>query len=161
MKKRISMQQGAVIVATLLVPALLSLPALAADDLPPAQPLVGEVRALAINPTNPALIAQLHQQGWLEARGQLLSKEQFPRLYQTVGRTWTSDGVAGDRFAIPDIEDAVRRAPSNNPFGVLGPGDLVSGGRVRKAWLHRAPLSYWIFVGQNLSGVDVDSGVRR
>jgi len=138
--------------------AAASLHLIAAGDSPVLQPLVGEVRVLAIAPTNNTMIAELHRQGWLEARGQLLSTRDFARLYETVGRAWTADGVPADEFAIPEIKDpAAGRAPAN-PFGVLGPGDLITGGRVRKAWLHRAPLSYWIFAGRAISG---DTNVQQ
>jgi Phage Tail Collar Domain len=119
-------------------------------------PLVGEVRAIAIAPTSERAIARLHQEGWLECRGQLLSDKDFPELYATVGRTWTAQDVPPDRFAVPDVNEPFRgRISTDNPFGVLGPGDLVTGGRVRKAWERQAPLTYWIFVGRSLGQVGV------
>jgi Phage Tail Collar Domain len=128
--------------------------AVAATDGP--APLVGEVRAIAIAPTSETAIARLHQEGWLECRGQLLSDKDFPELYATVGRTWTAQDVPPDRFAVPDVNDPFRgRISSDNPFGVLGPGDLVTGEPVRKAWERKAPLTYWIFVGRSLSDVGV------
>jgi Phage Tail Collar Domain len=121
-------------------------------------PLVGEVRAIAIAPTNERAVARLHQEGWLECRGQLLSDQDFPELYATVGRAWTSRDVPADRFAVPDVNDPFRgRISSDNPFGVLGPGDLVTGGPERKAWERQAPLMYWIFVGRSLGNVGVSA----
>jgi len=113
-------------------------------------PLVGEIRALAITNVDGAAAARLHEEGWLEARGQLLSTSEFPELFTTIGRTWTSDGVAENRFAVPDI---VRRSGmrSSNPFGVMGPGDLVSGGQATKSWSKQAVLSYWIYAGRAIS----------
>jgi hypothetical protein len=131
-----------------------SIVAVGADDSPARTPLVGEVRAIAIAPTSERAIARLHREGWLECRGQLLSDKDFPELYATVGRSWTAQEVPPDRFAVPDVNDPFPgRISSDNPFGVLGPGDLVTGGRVRKAWERRAPLTYWIFVGRSLGSV--------
>jgi hypothetical protein len=136
-----------------------SIAAVSADDRPARTPLVGEVRAIAIAPTSEKAIARLHQDGWLEARGQLLLDLEFPELYATVGRAWTSQDVPPDRFAVPDVSDQLRRRiSSDNPFGVLGPADLVTGGRVEKAWDRQAPLTYWIFVGRSLS--DDGGGAR-
>ena len=112
----------------------------AADDRL-AKPCVGEVMALAIDPNNAKAAVELHHDGWLAAQGQLLSASQFPELFEAVGRTWTADGVREDRFAIPNIHDRAQRiVSSDNPFGVLGPGDLVTGGRVRKSWLSCPPI---------------------
>jgi DNA-binding response OmpR family regulator len=136
--------------------------AVASDDAVTARPLVGEVRALAIAPGNTKAVSELHRDGWLETRGQQLSSRDFPELYETIGRAWTSEGVPEDRFAVPDYHDrSQRRISSDNPFGVLGPGDLVTSGRARNESARQAPLSYWIFVGRDLSGVNVNAAVRR
>ena len=67
-----------------------------------------------------------------------------------------------DRFAIPEVQDhSQREISSHNPFGVLGPGDLVTSGPVAKEWLLQAPLSYWIFVGRDLSSVTLNARVRQ
>jgi microcystin-dependent protein len=92
-------------------------------------------------------VAQLHEQGWIEARGELLSAKEYPELFDAIGRTWTSDGVSEGRFAVPDVKDS-GRIRAANPFGVMGPGDLVAGGRTAKPWLNPAPISYWIYAGR-------------
>src|SRR6188508_2029472 len=118
-------------------------------------PLVGEVRSLAISPGNKTAVAEMHHEGWLEARGQLLSTSAFPELFKAIGRTWTASDVNDGRFAIPEILDRSQlEVPSDNPFGVLGPGDLIGGGRARKTWLRHAPISYWIFVGHDISRLE-------
>ena len=60
-------------------------------------------------------------------------------------------GTSEDRFAIPDLRDQSQRSvSSDNPFGVLGPGDLVtSSGVVRRRRI--SPVTYWIFTGQDVS----------
>src|SRR5262245_5615484 len=110
-------------------------------------PLVGEIRAMAVAAPATRGIAQLHEQGWIEARGELVSAKEFPELFNTIGRAWTSDGVPEDRFAVPEIE-APRGIRSANPFGVMGPGDYVAGGRETKPWLNHAPISFWIYAGR-------------
>jgi len=136
--------------------------ALAADDLSAGRPLVGEIRSLAIAPGNTDAVVELHHDGWLEARGQLLAASVFPELFKAVGRAWTARTVEEGRFAIPEIHDRSQSAvSSDNPFGVLGPGDLVAAGRPRKAWLRRAPISYWIFVGRDASQLEPIAGAQR
>jgi hypothetical protein len=119
-----------------------SVSASAADDVAAGRPRVGEVRAFAVAPSNKEAVAELHHDGWLEARGQLLSVSEFPALFKAVGRTWTNSDVGPERFAIPEVLDrSQRKVSSDNPYGVLGPGDLVTGGRVLKGWLRESPLS--------------------
>jgi hypothetical protein len=121
-------------------------------------PRVGQVQALAIAPDNHAAIAALHKDGWLQANGALLRASEFPELYDMIGRTWTADGVKEDRFALPDLHDTLQQPRSaDNPFSVLGPGDLVNSNHAAGAWMRRAPLSYWIFVGRDLSGTRFDA----
>lgn len=118
-------------------------------------PLVGEVRSMAISPGNKDAVAEMHREGWLEARGQLLSTGAFPELFKAIGRTWTASDVNDGRFAIPEILDRSQlEVPSEHPVGILGPGDLVTGGRAMKAWLRHAPISYWIFVGHDVSQLE-------
>jgi hypothetical protein len=113
----------------------------------PAGPLVGEIRAMAVSAPAARAVARLHEQGWIEASGELLSAKEYPELFDAIGRTWTSDGVSEDRFAVPDIkEPGGIRSP--NPFGVMGPGDLVTSGPDAKSWLKPATISYWIYVGR-------------
>jgi hypothetical protein len=116
-----------------------------------AGPIMGEVRALAVSPMSETAVAHLHQAGWLEARGELLSITEFPDLFETVGRTWTSDIVPSTCFAIPNLVDFDARQSFDNPFGVLGPGDLVTSGRTDHQWAKQAKLSYWVFVGRELT----------
>jgi hypothetical protein len=117
-----------------------------------SSPRPGEVRAMAIATSNVDAIAQLHREGWIEARGQLLSTADFPELFRAVGRTWTAKDVAEGRFAIPDIHERTgHEISSDNPFGVLGPGDLVTSGNPQHTWLRSGELSEWIFAGKDVS----------
>ena len=133
----------------------------AAGDSVPELARVGEVRAFAVGPGNSPVIAQLHHDGWLEARGQLLSARECQALFKIVGRTWTVDSVGEDRFAIPDLHTrSGRLASSDNPFGVLGPGDLVTSGRADRQWLRQSPITYWIFTGQDVTRLETFSAPR-
>jgi hypothetical protein len=135
--------------------------AIASGDTAASRPLVGEVRAIAIAPGNTKAVSELHRDGWLETRGQLLSSKDFPELYATIGRAWTSERVPQDRFRIPECHDrSQRHISSDNPFGVLGPGDLVTSGRVRHDSLRQARLSYWIFVGRDPGDANVYAAIR-
>jgi hypothetical protein len=116
-----------------------------------AQARIGEVRMIAVAPDNQTVAAQLHHDGWLEARGQVLPIAAFPELYRVVGRTWTSDRVAEGRFAVPQLLDrSQRRLSSDNPFGVLGPGDLVTSGTTSGRTPY-VPLTVWIFAGRTVT----------
>jgi hypothetical protein len=121
---------------------------------------IGQVRMMAITAENRNAVEALHRDGWLEARGQLLSIEAFPELYRVIGRTWTSDSTAEGRFAVPELKDRSQAQSSPNPFGVLGPGDLISSGRT-KSGARSFPLSYWIFVGRPVTGSGAGSTVRH
>src|SRR5579862_4443604 len=85
---------------------------------------VGEVRTFIVDQNDASAPAALHRDGWIEADGSTLQVAQFPELYKAVGRAWTGRRISHDAFSIPDLN---RRDP--NPFGVLGPGDLVTNGR--------------------------------
>jgi hypothetical protein len=128
-----------------------------ADEAPStASPIVGEMRFIAVAPNNQTVVAELHHDGWLEARGQLLAANSFPELFKVIGRAWTADGAAENRFAIPEVPDRLqRRESSQNPFGVLGPGDMVTSGRASKSPSRTAPLTCWIFVGRPISPTGV------
>jgi tail collar domain len=120
---------------------------------------VGEVRLIAVGRTShDVTVAELHRQGWLEAHGQLLRATQFPQLYKIIGRTWTASGVTSEWFAVPKLRD-FRQASvsSDNPYGVLGPGDLVSSGLPRRITDRSSPISYWIFVGRDVSRAEFGS----
>jgi hypothetical protein len=114
-------------------------------DTPATTPLVGELRVFAIGPANKAAIARMHKQGWLEARGQVVSKSEYPDLYDTIGRTWTADKTPANQFALPDLRDRFEQRSSANPFGVMGAGDLLTGSAKRTPLTD--PLTYWIYVG--------------
>jgi hypothetical protein len=121
---------------------------------------IGEVRMMAIATENPGAVETLHHDGWLEARGELLSIETFPELYRVIGRTWTSEATPPGRFAVPELKDRSHLQNPVNPFGVLGPGDLISSGRA-KSDARAFPLSYWIFVGRPIAGSDAAPTPRR
>jgi hypothetical protein len=133
----------------LLVMTSVSGETLAAVTTSAGRPPVGAVRALAIALTHEDVVA-LHRGGWLEAHGQLLSTQAFPELFLSIGRTWTASNVKKDQFAVPEIRDrSLPSMSSDNPFQVLDPADLLTGGMVERPW-RRAPLSYWIFVGREV-----------
>jgi hypothetical protein len=114
---------------------------------------VGEVHAVAIAPGHETAVATLHKDGWVQANGALLRASQFPELYRTIGRTWTAPGIREDRFAVPNLRDTLQQPLSgDNPYHVLGPGDLVRRDQAERLRVPQAPLSYWIFVGRDLSG---------
>jgi microcystin-dependent protein len=124
------------------------------------RPWLGQIRVVALSPDSSAMIAQLHHEGWLEARGQLLAVPEFPDLFQVVGRGWTRPGVSEGKFALPDIRDP-RVAEMASPYvRVLDPGDLVTGGRQKRSWTRPNLLSYWIFVGRDASSVKGDPSVE-
>ena len=58
----------------------------AAGNCMPELARVGEVRAFAVAPGNSQVIAELHHDGWLEARGQLLSARELQALYKVIRR---------------------------------------------------------------------------
>jgi hypothetical protein len=127
-----------------------------ADQPQASRPVVGELRTFAVPPRDSASRRQLHHQGWIEANGELLEASAFKPLLEVIGRTWTPAGVSSDEFAVPDLRGRSRgRVSSDNPFGVLGPGDLITSGRrpVAKG-MTSGPITYWIFTGQDVSVLD-------
>ncbi|HET9834547.1 MAG TPA: phage tail protein [Vicinamibacterales bacterium] len=116
-----------------------------------AGPRIGEVRVIALAPGNQDVVTQLHQEGWLEANGQILSTTEYPALYRQLGRAWTRAGIPQDRFAIPRLRDATQPvASSSDPYEVLGSGATPTANKVtRRQQIHSTPLSYWIFAGQD------------
>ena len=133
----------------------------AGGNTPTEAPHVGEVREFAIAPGNDEVIDQLHRDGWLEARGQLLSAQACKALYGTIGRTWTAEDVAEGRFAIPDIYDRSQRSiSSDDPFGVLGRADLVTSGRMTGQWVRTSPITHWIFTGQDVTRLEAYTAAR-
>jgi hypothetical protein len=123
---------------------------LSAQNQPGARPIVGEVRVLTV--LAGSAVDQLHRAGWLEARGQVVSRGDFPELFDTVGRSWTADGVPSDSFAVPLLTPGSIRVvtSADNPYGVLGPGDMVRSGRPRPN--RQGPLGCWIYVGRAVAG---------
>ena len=150
MKKRMTV--GCVLCVTalyLFAPSLL-----AAGQSRPGAPLVGEVREFVFVSGNDGVTARLHHDGWLEADGRVLPAGRFATLYKTIGRAWTPASVNSDWFAVPDLRDRLRgTVSSDNPFGVLGGGDLITSGKPSPLGLRSGPTSYWIYTGQDLSGV--------
>jgi Phage Tail Collar Domain len=114
-----------------------------AADAPAAR--VGEVRSFIVDTTDSSQIAALHHDGWIEARGQVVAVRALPELFKAVGRTWTGRRVAEGRFSVPDFDG---RRDSVNPFGVLGPGDLVTSGLPHTP---RNMKTSWIFAGRDVS----------
>jgi len=129
--------------------AALSVVVAATDGSVTAGPRLGEVRVIALAPGNQELVAQLHQEGWLEANGQVLSTTEYPALYRQLGRAWTRAGIPQDRFAIPRLRDTTQpAASSSDPYQVLGSGATPTANKVtRRQQIHSTPLSYWIFAG--------------
>jgi hypothetical protein len=76
----------------------------------------------------------------------LLRPQDFPELYAHIGRAWTRAKTARDLFAVPNLVDR-RREP--NPYGVLGPGDLLNGEKM----LGPPPPTYFIYVGRDVSSI--------
>jgi len=129
-----------------------------AQDQMSIRPIVGELRVLSVS--TQSAVDRLHRAGWLEAEGQVVSRAEFPELFATIGRSWTADAVSSDWFAVPLVAPGALRAvtSSDNPYGVLGPGDLITSGRRRPN--RQGPLSYWIYVGRSIAGPDVKGPTR-
>jgi hypothetical protein len=115
--------------------------------------LVGEIRAIAVSAGSPQTVSSLHQSGWIEAHGQILSVSQFPELFAVIGRDWTATGVSKDSFAIPNVRDErhYRQAANNVASRALGASDVITSGRRPKMSSRTHPISYWIFVGRAVS----------
>ena len=98
----------------------------------------------------PVLISAdtLHRAGWVEADGRLLRQQDFPELYAQVGRAYTRTKTANDLFAVPNLTD---RRNDPNPYGVLGPGDLITSGSPVPL---PPPPSYFIYVGRDAQSVE-------
>jgi hypothetical protein len=129
--------------------------AIAADGSSVSGPRIGEVRTFAIGPGNLEAATALRRDGWLPAQGQTLQIKDFPELYAVIGRDWTVADVPEGQFVVPELHD--RSQPvfsSENPSGVLGPGDLVTSGHTVKRTARKLPLAYWIYVGRDASRTD-------
>jgi hypothetical protein len=125
----------------------------AAQDQTAGRPMIGELRVLSVS-TGPA-VDRLHQAGWLEARGQVVSRAEFPELFETIGRSWTAETVPSDSFTIPLLTPGSMRTitAADNPYGVLGPGDMVRSGLPQPN--RQGPLSCWIYVGRAVGATGV------
>jgi len=121
--------------------------------------IAGEIRAFAIDPADQRALRELHQVGWLEATGHLLSTQDFPAAYAMIGYGWTADNVPADRFALPDLRrlsgDPAR--PDRMTAELLG-GDLVTGGRTRGPRDSSRRLLYCVYVGVDVSDLDSKTG---
>ena len=112
----------------------------------------GELRLFAIAPQQSAVARDaLHRAGWLEADGRLLRQRDFPELYVQIGRAWTRAKVAKELFAVPTLVD---RRNDPNPYGVLGPGDLIASGNPVPL---PPPPTYFIYVGKDARAVEARS----
>jgi len=135
--------------------ALTPLIALGANEGTDGRAHVGEIRAFAVARSNVEAIVQLEHEGWIEADGRLLPVAGYPALYRQIGREWTADGVETTRFAVPDLRGLLRRdISSDNPFGVLGPGDVLSSGSRKPTVKRSIPVVCWIFTGRDVTEVD-------
>jgi hypothetical protein len=119
---------------------------------------VGELRLIALDPANANAVDTLHHAGWLEADGRLLKRDDYPELFAGIGRTWTRRKITAEQFAVPNLIDRNRAISSDNPYGVLSPGDLITSGRpVPKP----AAPRYFIYVGRDVSASVVAVATTR
>ncbi len=121
---------------------------LAAQDSAPAAIVPGELRQFALASPQSSAIDTLHRAGWIEADGRLLRRQDFPELYAQVGRAYTRAKIASDLFAVPNLVD---RRNDPNPYGVLGPGDLITSGSPVPL---PPPPSYFIYVGKDAHAIE-------
>jgi tail collar domain len=149
------MKSIASLLTILAVLAVRSAITLASDEGTAGRAHVGEIRAFAVARSSVDAVVRLEHEGWIEADGRLLPVAEYSALYKQIGRDWTADGVDATRFAVPDLRGLLRRLiSSDNPFGVLGPGDILSAG-ARKPTTKRSvpPVAYWIFTGQDVTQI--------
>lgn len=113
---------------------------------------VGEIRQIALAPSDAAGVSQLHQDGWIEAQGQVLEQDAFPELFRAFGRSFSSKRVPSGQFALPDLDGAT--IDVRNPFHVLDPSDLVTAGKTPAdvPVLQRPTISSWIYTGRPVTG---------
>jgi hypothetical protein len=129
-----------------------------AQGQPVGRPIVGEFRVLSVSTRD--AVDQLHRAGWLETRGQVVSRAAFPELFDTIGRSWTADAVPSDDFAVPLVTPRSMRVltSADNPYGVLGPGDTVTSGRPGPN--RQGPLACWIYVGRAVADANVKKSAQ-
>jgi hypothetical protein len=107
-------------------------------------PIVGEVRAFIVAPGQSAATAKLHASGWIEAAGQRLRRADYPELFAGIGTARSSRRVPADAFVLPKI-GAQEPADDRDPYGVLGPGDLVTSGLPQQP---SSRLTWFIYAGR-------------
>jgi hypothetical protein len=117
------------------------------QETPAAAIVPGELRLFAIAPEHSGAREALHRAGWVEADGRLLRQQDFPELYAQIGRAYTRAKIAKDLFAVPNLVD---RRNDPNPYGVLGPGDLITSGLPVPS---PPPPTYFIYVGKDARSV--------
>ena len=118
---------------------------------------VGELRLIAIDPANANAVDALHHAGWLEADGRLLKRDDYPELFAGIGRAWTRRKITAEQFAVPNL-DRNSTISSDNPYGVLGPGDLITSGLPGP---RPAAPRYFIYVGKDVSASLVAVATER
>lgn len=106
-------------------------------------PAIGELRLLIVDPANEQLLRELQCEGWLEANGQTVRRDQYPRLAEAIGRAWTRHDTPRNELALPNL-GAERTDEHDSGSSVLG-ADAVRGGRVIPRRTVR--LRYWIYTG--------------
>ena len=116
-------------------------------ETPAAAIVPGELRQFAIASEPSSARDTLHRAGWVEADGRLLRQQEFPELYAYIGRAYTRPKIAKDLFAVPNLID---RRNEPNPYGVLGPGDLITSGT---SLPRPPPPTYFICVGKDARSV--------
>lgn len=129
---------------------LLSAGVLAAQDQPAQTPMIGEIRSYAIDPANRQTVERLHRAGWIQAAGQMASREAYPELFDAIGLLWTSstDGRS-NTFRLPDLRQPEDVDTAARVRSGLDSGDLITGGR-RLRGSRSAPAA-WIYVGRDAS----------
>lgn len=112
-------------------------------------PLAGEIRAFAVDTSDSEAMTTLHRAGWLEAAGQVLSVQDFPEAFRMIRRSWTSNRVPADHFAVPDLR-RLSRTPDEideTTAQLLG-GDRVTSGSSSKGRAS-ARLLYCVYLGRD------------
>jgi hypothetical protein len=136
------------IVAVFVVVGMPAISGQAARSSVPDAIVPGELRQFAIAAEQPSARDALHRAGWIEADGRLLREQDFPELYAQIGRAYTRAKTPKDFFAVPYLVD---RRNDPNPYGVLGPGDLITSGRPVPL---PPPPTYFIYAGKDVRSVD-------
>ncbi len=80
----------------------------------PAQWLVGELRAVAVESHAPR-VEELRRQGWLVCAGQSVSQKDYPELYAAVGSSW--GGAPEGTFRLPDFRGHFRPGRTTSAEG--------------------------------------------